>query len=142
MLQKDSLKNQRVRLLSCKRKNLLPYGPNQKLQLLFRGVSAERNTEAAVDNSGIYIHLGQNMTAVSLGTGGTGGNTDLRILENVDGVLRGNTRNADIQNVRSLMCAVQNDSVQLLKLLCRNTTKEELELLIGTIREKILPLAR
>ena len=50
------------------------------------------------------------MAAVALGTGGAGADTDTRILEDVQGVLGGNSGNRQVQDVGGLVGTVDPHS--------------------------------
>ena len=99
--------------------NLLPDDSNQGIQLLFDGVSAQRNPEGTVDHIGIYLHGIQHVTPVALGAGTACTDTDIVILQNVDGVLGGYTGDADIQHMWGGVRAVQLDAGQGRQLFCQ-----------------------
>ena len=56
------------------------------------------------------------MAAVPLGTGGTGGNADAVVLQNIDGVLGGYAGDGQGQDVWRVVSAVDDQPVQLGKL--------------------------
>ena len=60
-------------------------GFQENVDLLFGGVLAEADTECAVDDFGGQVHGGQHMAAVALGAGGTGGDADAVLLQEVQG---------------------------------------------------------
>ena len=52
------------------------------------------------------------MAAVTLGAGGAGGYANARILQNDDGVLRGNAGDGNVQNVGCLVRTVDEDTIE------------------------------
>ena len=63
----------------------------QLVQLFLRSIPAQRNTERTVHDLGLRTHSFQNVAAVTLGAGAAGADADAVILQNIDGVLSGNT---------------------------------------------------
>ena len=92
--------------------DLLPDHSEQSIQLLRGGVPAQGDPEGSVDGSRGNVHGCENVAAVTLCAGGTCADADTVILENVDGVLGGNSRNGNGKNVGRLMGAVDADALQ------------------------------
>ena len=100
------------KISSCPGQNLFPDDTEQGFQFLFGGIPAQGNPEGTVDHIGIYLHGIQHMAPVTLGAGTAGGHTDAVILQDVDGILGGNTGDADIQHMGGGMRAVQMNARQ------------------------------
>ena len=83
--------------------NVPPDDLYQGIDLLLGVIPAKGDPEGAVDGLPGDAHGGEHMAPVALGAGGTGGDADAGILQNIDGVLGGNPRNGDVQNVGGLM---------------------------------------
>ena len=74
-------------------------GIAQSVQLFLGSVPAQRDPERAVNDGGRQLHGIQNMAAVALGAGRTGGSADPGVLQNVDRVLGGDAGNGDRKNI-------------------------------------------
>ena len=101
-----------MQILTCPGQNFLPDDTNEEVQFLFGGISAQGDPESTVNYLGRNMHGIQNMTPVPLGTGAACTDADAMILQNVDGILGGNTGNADGQNVGSGVSTVQPEAGQ------------------------------
>ena len=84
----------------------------QLLQLFGSGIPAYGYPEGAVNGFGGHLHGFQNMASVTFCAGGTGGDADAVILQDVDGVLGGHTGDADVQDVGGGMGTVQMNAGQ------------------------------
>ena len=84
----------------------------QLIQFFLCGIPAQRNTERTVHDLGLDTHGFQNVTAMTLCAGTAGADADAVILQNVDGVLGGDSGNGEVQNMRSLMCTVDHNTVK------------------------------
>ena len=100
----------RLKLCSDSGKNLLPDSLNQKICFLHSGIFAERDPETAINDFGGHIHFCENPTPVPFGTGRTGGYTYPFVLENINGILGGNTGNADIENMGGFVSTVYDNA--------------------------------
>ena len=107
------------KISSCTGHNLLSDDSDKSIQLFFGGIFAQRNSERTIDNLGRNLHSIQNMTAVPLGAGRTGADTDAMILKNVDGILSGNAGNSNVQNMGCGMRTIQVNTRQGRQLFCQ-----------------------
>ena len=93
-------------------KNVLPEHLQQQVQFFPGGVPAEGDPEGTVHDFRGQVHGGEDVAAVTFGTGGTGADTDARVLQNVDGILGGNSGNGKGENVRRFVTAVDLNAVK------------------------------
>ena len=87
-------------------KNLVFDDIVQLVQLFLLCIPAQGNPEGGIHLLGIDLHGGEHMAAVSLGAGGAGGDADVMILQNVDGILGGHAGNGNGQHVGGFVAAV------------------------------------
>ena len=92
--------------------NVIPDDPDQSIQFRFGGVPANGDPERAVHHLIRASHGDQNMAAVTLGAGRASGYADAVILQNIDGILGGNTGNGQIQNMGRFVGTVDYDTIQ------------------------------
>ena len=85
---------------------------DQRCNFFPGGVPAQGNPETAIDHFRGKIHSGQCMTAVTFGAGRTGGYADACILQDVDGILGGNTGDGKADDVGRLVCAVDYHAIK------------------------------
>lgn len=78
---------------------------------LFSVVAAQTDAEGRVNDFRTDPHGRQHVAAVSFGAGASGGNTDPGILEQIDGVLGGNTGNRHAENMGRFMCSVDDHAI-------------------------------
>ena len=107
------MKGYLCRISPCPGENFVPENGKELVQLLCGGVPAQGDPEGAVHGLFRHLHGGEHMAPVALGAGGTGGHADAVILQNVDGILGGNTGDGEGQNVGRIMGAVDDHTGQL-----------------------------
>ena len=76
---------------------------DQLIQFFWCGLTADGDAERPVNDVGGNSHRLQNMASMTLGAGTACGNTDAVILQDVNGVLGGQTCNGQRQNVGGVM---------------------------------------
>ena len=63
--------------------------------ITLRGVPAQGDAERTVHNIGFQSHGSESVASVSFGAGRSGRNADAAVLQNVNGILRGDTGNGE-----------------------------------------------
>ena len=82
-------------------------GLGQQVYILLCGLPAQRDAEGGIDGLPVNAHGAEHMAPVALGAGGTGGNADAPVLQQVDGILGGQPGNGHIEDVGGLMGTVE-----------------------------------
>ena len=114
--------------LETEGQDLFFQGLEKHVDLLAGSLPAEGDTEGSVDDLWGEVHGGQHVAPVALGAGGTGGNADAVLLQQVQGVLGGNAGDGQGQDVGSLVGTVDADALQ------------SGDLLDGVVQQFLLPL--
>ena len=96
------------RTLFCARKDIPFQNFHKGIQFFLGSFSGKGNPEGTVHYFRRKSHGCQRVASVSLGTGRACGNTNSGILQNVDGILSGNSGNRQRQNMGCLVRAVDD----------------------------------